>query len=202
MQDDATGKRIVVANVHTVDGQGDHSITGSKKQRDRFKARALENVLRQVVRESPSRAAGEIPTIIGGDFNIHRDEMKEALRSITQLDKDATIFCAGDDTMWVLSESSLQSFEFNEDIRGLDNQHPAIGVRVVLGQPAATVIRSELLTQFPFCCVSMQGIVCVVGFLSGCMFGSATLATTQGKSGVTRKDRKEKEEQKRDKRTK
>jgi hypothetical protein len=123
---------------------GDHSINGSKKQRDRFKARALENVLRQVVGKSPSRAAGENPLIIGGDFNIHRVEMKEALSSFTQL--DATIACAGDDTMWVLSESNLQSFDFDKDVRGLDNQHPAIGVKVVLGQPAVTAIRSELLT--------------------------------------------------------
>ena len=79
------GQVVVCANCNTVDGRGVHRITGDAASRDRFKARNVEALMKQVlqfIHSPPSHDAGAKSFAIAGGFTMRNDEMLQALSSL------------------------------------------------------------------------------------------------------------------------
>ena len=82
-------QHLIFANVHTVDGQGDHAVPGKDSAaKHRFKANCVANVVNdlQIAQKALASTQGHKANILlAGDLNTNSEALKEALADAQRL---------------------------------------------------------------------------------------------------------------------
>jgi len=120
-RDTTTGMRCVVANNHTIDGQGNRKIPGN---RDRFKSQVMQRVLEASTAFASSMSSKGLPPVIAvGDWNMTWPRVESALRAMSGGDWSASKHDGERDFM--VANSDVVDVPLPNLVLAWDKQHHA-----------------------------------------------------------------------------
>ena len=118
------------ANIHTVDGKGNHKVPGNGAARARWKGAAATNILQDIRRykstyQLPPDTAS-VSMLIAGDFNLKAAQLVAQLQTHEDL-ADTPVLCTrADGNLHVITDTAVTVSKDVPEIQGPDNQHTAL----------------------------------------------------------------------------
>ena len=127
---DPSGSAFVVANLHTVDGSGTHSIPSAG--RDSFLSTGLGNVLKGCATTPALRAEGV--WVACGDTNMSIVAVKQVVQQVVQQSRDNIAICCSPDEKRDCIFSSAKLLKYRPRLfLARDQQHWAVAAYVTIG---------------------------------------------------------------------